>query len=195
MTLAQVVAPLAPHRDVLPLDPPLDEVFPYGGPVRGSVVAVEGSTALVLALAAAASAQGSWSAAVGLPLLALAAVAEAGVDLARFAVVPTPGGQWATAVAVLLDGFDLVVVRPPQRARAAEARRLAARVRERRAVLLVTGGWPEPVDLRVRLTAGEWTGIGDGYGRLTSRYCTFTASGRGAAARERQVKAWLPRAP
>jgi hypothetical protein len=192
MVLAQVISPQAMIRDVLPVDPPLDELFPYGGPVRGSVVAVEGSTALLLALAAAASAQGSWSAVVGLPTLGLAAVAEAGVDLTRFAVVPTPGEQWSTAVAVLLDGFDLVIVRAPQRARAAEARRLAARVRDQRAVLLVTGSWPEPVDLRIRLAAGEWTGIEDGYGRLTGRRCTLTSSGRGAAAREQQVTAWLP---
>jgi len=205
MALAPVAVDLSTHLpanlpthvgafDILPVDPPLDALFPYGGPLRGSVVAVEGSASLMLAVAAAASTQGWWGAAVGFPALGLAAAAEVGVDLARFVVVPTPGEQWASAAAVLLDGLGFVAVQPPRGARATEARRLAARTRERRAVLLVTGAWPESVDLRMRLKASEWTGIGGGYGRLTDRRITVTVSGRGAASRERQVTTWLPRA-
>jgi hypothetical protein len=179
------------HRETLAVIPPLDELFPYGGLVRGSVVAVD-SPALSLALVAATSAAGAWCGAVGLPSLGLAAAAEMGVDLRRFIVVPTPGEQWAVAIAALLDGLEVVLVSLPKQARASDARRLAVRVRERRGVLVAVGGWPESVDLRLRLDRSEWAGLDHGYGRLTGRQCRITSSGRGAAARERQVTAWLP---
>src|SRR3954452_18172826 len=78
-------------RTVLPVRPPLDALFPDGGLRRGSVVAVEGSVWLALALAAGASASGSWCGVVGLPYLGGAAAAEAGIDLDRLALVPSPG--------------------------------------------------------------------------------------------------------
>ena len=176
---------------VLPVAGPLDALFPYGGLARGSIVTVDSLT-VALALLAAPSAAGGWCAAVGLPDLGLAAVADAGIDLARFVVVPAPGEQWAVTVATLLDGVGVVLARPPARAKAADARRLAARTRERRGVLLIYGAWPEQVDLRIRLDASEWSGLYGGYGRLLHRRTALVASGRGAAARERRVTAWLP---
>jgi hypothetical protein len=180
-------------RAVLPVAPPLDALFPYGGLARGSVVSV-GSLTVALALLAATSAAGGWCAAAGLPDLGLAAAADAGIDLQRFVVVPAPGEQWAVTVATLLDGVGLVLARPPARLKASDARRLAARLRERRGVLLLAGtqAWPEQVDLRIRVEASEWTGLSDGYGRLLRRRTDLVASGRGAAARERRVSAWLP---
>ncbi|MBV9097814.1 MAG: hypothetical protein JO079_07135 [Frankiaceae bacterium] len=178
--------------DVLPVAPPLDALFPYGGLARGSVVTVDSLT-VALALLAATSAAGAWCAAAGLPDLGLAAAADAGIDLQRFVVVPAPGEQWAVAVATLLDGVGLVLARPPARLKASDARRLAARIRERRGVLLLADGqWPEQVDLRIRLETSEWTGLSDGYGRLLRRRTGLVATGRGAAARERRVSAWLP---
>jgi hypothetical protein len=129
---------------------------------------------------------------VGIPDLGLAAAADAGIDLARFVVVPAPGEQWAVAVATLLDGVGVVLTKPPPRVKPADARRLAARTRERRGVLLVYGNWPEQADLRIRLEVSEWSGLYDGYGRLRHRRSGLVASGRGAAARERRVTAWLP---
>jgi len=179
--------------DVLPVAPPLDALFPYGGLARGSVVTVDSLT-VALALLAATSAAGGWCAAAGLPDLGLAAAADADIDLQRFALVPAPGEQWAVAVATLLDGVGLVLARPPARLKASDARRLAARLRERRGVLLLSGGgaWPETTDLRIRLETSEWTGLSDGYGRLLRRRTGLVATGRGAAARERRVSAWLP---
>jgi len=178
--------------DVLPVAPPLDALFPYGGLARGSVVTVDSLT-VALALLAATSAAGGWCAVAGLPDLGLAAAADAGIDLQRFVVVPAPGEQWAVAVATLLDGVGLVLARPPARLKASDARRLAARIRERRGVLLLADGqWPEQVDLRIRLETSEWTGLSDGYGRLLRRRTGLVATGRGAAARERRVSAWLP---
>ena len=188
-TLVRPSTFLAP--ETLPVAAPLDALFPYGGLVRGSIVAVDSLT-VALALLAATSAAGGWCAAAAVPDLGLAAAADAGIDLHRFVVVPTPGEQWAVAVATLLDGIGLVLARPPARLKASDARRLSARLRERRGVLLVNGPWPEQVDLRIHLAAGEWTGLSDGYGRLLRRRTDLVASGRGAAARERRVTAWLP---
>ncbi|HVU71765.1 MAG TPA: hypothetical protein VHE83_02280 [Mycobacteriales bacterium] len=184
--------PGAPARtDVLPVLSPLDGLFPYGGLARGSVVAVD-SPALALAIVARASGQGAWCAVAGLPTLGAAAAAEIGCDLSRFVVVPSPGDQWAAATATLLDGIELVLVVPPKHPRNGEVRRLAARVRERRGVLVSIGSWPEQADLKLRIEASEWDGLSDGRGRLVARRCAISASGRGAAARERRITTWLP---
>jgi hypothetical protein len=176
----------------LPVLPPLDALFPRGAISRGTVVVVEGSTWLALALAAGASAAGSWCAVVGLPSLGPAAAEEVGIDLERLVLVPSPGPQWATAVAALLDGFDVVLARPTGQVKAAEARRLAARARERRAVILALGSWPDTVDLRIRVVDSEWAGLRAGYGRIAARLAKIASQGRGAAARERRVAATLP---
>src|SRR5579862_6144941 len=157
---------------VLPVPAPFKQLFPYGGMVRGSLVAVDSLT-VALALLAAASAEGTWCAAVGIGGLGLAAVVETGIDLHRFVVVPSPSERWAVAVATLLDGFGIVLVRPPQRASASDERRLVARARERKSVLVTYGAWAAgSIDLTIRIERSEWAGLsgdGDGYGRLTGR--------------------------
>ena len=177
---------------VLPVLAPLEPLFPARGLRRGSVVTVGGSTSLALALLAAASGQGSWCAAVGFPSLGLAAAAELGVALDRFPLVPSPR-RWAWVVAALADGLDVVLARPPSFVKAADARRLTARVRERGAVLVVAGGgWPEAAEVRLDVVSSAWEGIGPGHGRLLGRRVEVVAGGRGAAARERRVQLWLP---
>jgi len=154
---------------------------------------------LALSLLAGASAQGSWCAAVGLPALGLAAAAELGVSLDRFPMVASPAqgsgpGGWTWVVAALIDAFDVVLAGPPPGLRAADARRLTARVREREAVLVASGGgaWPEPAEVRLALTSAAWDGLGRGHGRLRGRRVEVVAGGRGAAARERRAQLWLP---
>ena len=190
--LATRVRPVALAGDErLPVAAPLEPVV-GGGLRRGSTVTVHGSTSLVLALLARATTEGSWAAVVGMPSLGAVAAEELGVDLARLALVPRPGGQWSTVTAALVDAFDIVVVAPPDRVRPADARRLTAKVRERRSVLVPVGRWPEPADIRLALAAATWEGLGDGHGRLRARRVEVVAQGRGAAARERRVELWLP---
>jgi hypothetical protein len=187
---------------LLPVLPPLRSLLPEGGLRRGSVVAVVGSTSLTLALAAAASAAGSWCAAVavGRPPLGPRAAAELGVVLERFPLVAAaPGsarGGWSWAVAALHEAVDVVVAWPPPRLRPADARRLAARARERGSVLVVAGGerWPEAIDVRLTMAASIWEGLDEGHGRLLARRVEVVATGRGAAARERRAALWLPAA-
>ena len=53
-------------------------------------------------------------------------------------------------VAALLDACDVVLARPPAHLKAADARRLTARARERGAVLVVAGaGWPEAAEVQL----------------------------------------------
>ena len=181
-------------EQLLPVPRALEPLLPDRGLRRGGTVAVHGSLALALALVAGASAAGSWVVAVGLPDLGVVAAAEAGIVLERLALVPRAGpAAWATVVAALLDAIDLVLVRPPARLSAVVARRLAARARERRSVLLPVGDvWPIPPDLRLAVTASQWEGLGQGHGRLEARKVEVAAAGRGAAVLERRATLWLP---
>jgi hypothetical protein len=193
---------------LLPVLPVLRPLVPEGGLRRGSVVAVSGSTSLALALVAAASATGSWCAAVGVgrPPVGPVAAAELGIVLERFPLVSAPvtsgpgtsaAGRrgWPDVVATLLDALDAVVAWPPRQLRAADARRLVARGRQRGTALVVVGGWPEAVDLRLRVVASGWEGIGEGHGRLVARRIDVESSGRGAAARPRRAALWFPGPP
>jgi hypothetical protein len=195
---AELVQPvtLAGER-LLPVLGPLEPLFPARGLRRGSVVSVAGSTSLALAVLAAASAEGSWCAAVNLPALGLAAAAELGVVLERFPQVPAPAraagaGGWAWVVGALVDACDVVLARPPAHVKAADARRLTARARERGAVLVVAGAWPEGAEVQLTVAGAAWEGLGQGFGRLQGRRVEVVAGGRGAAARERRVSLWLP---
>lgn len=179
---------------LLPVLPALAGLLPGGGLRRGSTVAVAGSTSLALALLAGPSAAGSWCAAVGLPSLGLLAADEVGVAVGRLALVAAPGADWAAVVAALLDALDVVVVRLPDRGvRPADARRLGARARERGAVLVPLGRW-EGADVHLSVASSSWQGLGEGSGHLQARLVDVVAEGRGAAARPRRARLWLPSA-
>ena len=181
----------------LPVVPSLAGLLPGGALQRGTVVGIggpAGATSLALALAAGPSQVGSWTGAIGFPTLGLAAAAGLGIDLARFALVPEPGSQWATVTAALLDALDVVLVCPPGRVRSSDARRLAARARERGAVLIVHGDqgkWPETPSVRLVAASSEWDGLGEGYGHLRAHRIDVVVTGRGSASRERRATAEL----
>lgn len=184
------------RQRALPVLPALVPLLP-DGLRRGSAVAVEGgrgATTLAVSLVVAASAAGSWTAVVGAPWLGLQGVLEQGVAAERLLLVPeVPRQSWATVVAALLDAVDVVVAASTKVA-PGEARRLAARCRERGAVLVTLPGTPWPgADVRLRVEAPSWEGpLGCGAGRLEARRAEVTADGRGAAARPRRATLWLP---
>jgi len=180
----------------LPVLPPLAPLLPHGALRRGSTVVVQGSPSLLLALLAGPSQAGSWCAVVGMPALGLAAAAEMGVALDRFPLVPAPGAGWATVTAALLDALDVVAVAPPGRGvRDGDARRLAARARQRGSVLVPfgvrAGGW-EGADLWLAVRDTRWGGLGAGHGHLRARQAEVRGEGRGPAARPRRAWLWLP---
>jgi hypothetical protein len=182
----------APAR-ALPVRGELAELLPWGGLRRGSTVSVRGATSLLLALVAAATAEGCWAAVVGLPRCGALAAAELGVAVHRLALVPHPGrdqSEVEKTVAALLDGFDLVAVATP--VTQATARKLSARARHRKAVLLPFAvPWPG-ADVELTAIPGPWTGLSAGHGVLAGRTVTVQATGRGAAARPRQTSLSLP---
>ena len=158
---------------------------------RGSIMAVLGSTSLVLALMAEACAGGAWAAVVGQPTVGLLAAAQAGVVLERLAVIPRPGIEAATVVAALLDGVDLVLVGPEAVLTEGDRRRLVSRARERGSVLLTSDTWPG-ADVVLTAERGRWSGVGAGDGRLRTCRLWVTRSGRGGAGVRQSVELTLP---
>lgn len=178
---------------VLPVLPGVRELLPRGGLARGSVVAVAGFGLLCLALLAAASADGAWCGIAGIPEAGVLAAAGLGLDAERTLLVPDPGTAWAQVTASLLDGCELVLLRlpGPGRAAASARQRLEAVLRRGRGVLVVAGDWPG-AQVRLRVVAQRWTGLGDGHGRLRACCAQVTADGRGEAAMTRTRWLWLP---
>ena len=188
----------------LPVAEPLAGVLPAAGLRRGSTVAVaagSGATSLLLALLARASAAGAWAGVIGRPELGLVAAAEAGIALERLALVPYPGDDLVAVAAALIDGLDLVAVAVPDRGmRAADRQRLAARARQRGAVLLPLGSWPG-ADAELGCARVRWQGPGGpalrrgvhgGAGRLYARRVHVRLRGRGVAPGGRDTRLLLP---
>lgn len=174
----------------------LRELFPRGGLTAGSVVSVsgDGATSLLWSLIAHPSKAGRWTALVGMESMGWAAAAEAGVDLGHVVMVQRPpAGRWATVVAALIDGFELLVVSPTVAVRAGEARRLTSRLRESGAVLVLChravgeSNWPELPDVAVSVERRRWHGLGVGHGHLREVSMHLSVAGRRGAARARRV--------
>jgi hypothetical protein len=182
---------------VLPLGDPWRAFVPEGGLRRGSTVAVQarpggGGLSVALSLLSEASARGHWSAVVGVDDPGVVAMADLGLDLRRVLFVPRPRGAWAESAADLLDGVDLLLVRPPSRAAHATARRLMDRVRERGAVLVAltepVAPWPLPADVSFDVLESHWRAGS----RLEDRTLRVGVSGRGVASRRREYVVTLP---
>ena len=159
-------------------------------------MAATGGTSLLLALLAGAMSAAGYAGLVGLPRLGAVAAAEHLVPLDQLALAPHPGPDWPAVAAALLDGLDLVVVAAPTGdVDATVWRMLAARARSRGAVLVSTRPWVG-CDLTLTVTGHDWAGLGTGQhtgrGRLRGHQMTVRATGRGAAARPREVTVPVP---
>jgi hypothetical protein len=182
---------------IVPLSEPWASLTPGGGLRRGSTVVVHaqpglGGLSVALSLLSEASAKGHWAAVVGVDDPGVVAMSDLGVDLRRVLFVPRPRGAWAEAAADLLDGVDLLIVRPPSRPSHGAARKLMDRVRERGTVLIAltepSAPWPLPVDLSFHLTSSRWIMSS----RLDARYVTLRVGGRGEAARRGEHVVMVP---
>jgi hypothetical protein len=140
---------------------------------------------VALALAAAVTGRGEWAAIVDPHgTFGGRAAAEAGIALERLAVVRhAPADRWPTVVAALLDGFAFVAADVPRHCRLGDARRLAARARERAAILVALGPWPGEAAVRLHASTSRWSGLGAGEGLLRARDVQVRVEGRGAPAR------------
>lgn len=178
---------------------PLRPVLPEGGLQRGWSVAVAGGSgawSLAAALVAPAQEGDGWVAVVGVPRFGLVAAAGLGFRLDRVVVVDQPPpGRWASVVAALVDAVEVVVVEPDRPVPGRDARRLAARARERGAVLVhLDGGraWPEPADVVLTVGGARWSGIEAGHGHLRARRVVVTGTGRRLPGAPRRTELWLP---
>ena len=180
-----------PRDRVLPVLPALRDLFPYGGLQRGSVVTVLGSGLLSLAIAAGPSAAGAWCGVVGLPELGVRAAAGVGVETGRLLLVGEPGRRWPQVTATLLDGCELVLLRPPTRPAGHVQRHVEAMLRRTGGVLVVAGDWPG-AQAGLWVATQQWAGLGMGHGLLMSRRVHVLAARRGAATRPAEQWLWLP---
>lgn len=175
----------------VPTHPAFEQVLPGGSLREGTVVSVEGSTTLLMALLAGPSASGRWVAVAGMPEFGVEAASRFGIDLERLALVPDPGRQWLAVVAALADVIPVVAVRPIGRVSPAEASRLTARLRQRGTVLLVAGQWPGS-DASLGVEASRWHGLELGHGHLSDRDVVVSAGGRGEFGRRGRSRIQLP---
>jgi hypothetical protein len=193
--VAQLTAPVVRADEMLhPVDARLQAILPWAGLKKGSVIETR-SRSLGWLLVAEAAKAGAWIAMVGVPSPSWAAAVELGVPLDRIAVISTPAVEIAgTVLAALVDAVELVLVDPSVNLRPHELRKLIARAKERRSVLISFGevgpAW-EGVDVRLSITASRWHGLGDGHGALTGREVEIEVTGRGAAMRPKRTTLWL----
>jgi hypothetical protein len=171
--------------------PGLAELLPHGGLRPGTTYSVAGSASLAMALLAGPSTAGTWCGVIGAPEFGVEAAAALGVDLSRVVFVPDPGHRWVTVTAAMIDVLGVVLVKPPTPVHQGEAARLNARLRQRGAILVAMGMWPQS-EARLTIIDSSWRGLGAGHGHLTARLATVSVDGRGGRALTGQV--WLPAA-
>lgn len=155
-------------------------VLPARGLERGRIYGVRGSASvsLLYALTAEATRDGAWFAMVDMPRAGLVAADEHGIAMQRLLSVSVPRtsspGSWSAVVGSIVDGVDLVACSSP-RCGAADARRLAARVRASGAVLFVVGN-PGVVETDATLTVTTRSWCFDTHAR--SRTVDLECAGR-----------------
>jgi hypothetical protein len=162
---------------LIPTHPAIAGLLPGGGLHQGTAYSIDGSAMLLMTLLAAPSAAGAWCGVVGVPEFGVEAAQKFGIDLERLVLVPHPADQWLTVTAAIADVMSVVVTRPPRRATESSVARLAARLRQRGATLLVLGPWPS-TSAMLSISHGQWHGIGNGHGHLAAREVTVTVTDR-----------------
>jgi hypothetical protein len=163
----------------LPVLPSLSRLLP-GGLRPGAAYSIQGSMSLAMALLAGPSRNGSWCGVAGLPDFGVETAAGFGIALDRLVLVPDPGTSWSPVIAAMADVLSVVLARAPERVAPAEAARLGARLRERSAVLLVLGPWPQS-EAVLHVNGYEWSGLGQGHGHLSKQELELEVALRGSS--------------
>lgn len=197
ISLAELRDKIAPvtlaGQQQLPVPEALAGLFPVGGLPTGWSVGVSGSAGWTVAARLVASVVEAhrWVAFVGAEEFGLVAAQEQGVPLDRTLLVTHPEPQqWATVLAVLAEAVGVICINPTCPIGRRDARRLSARLREQKGVLIhLDGGrhWPEPLDAQIVAEGGRWEGLGRGHGVLRQRSMTLSAQGRRSMAQPRRA--------
>lgn len=182
---------------VLPLGEPWRSAVNDRGLRRGTYVAVvarggSGGLSVLWHMVAPLTQQGYWVGVVGIDDPGVLAMSEYGVDIQRVLFVPRPGDVWADVVGDFLEGLDVVVVRAPGRPASAVARRLAARAREQRAVLVSVSEpqaqWTHAPDLVLSLRSSSWRPAA----RVMQRDTVIDVGGRLVGPQSREIHLVIP---
>ena len=123
---------------------------------------------------------------IDVPTFGLDAAREAGVALERVVAISASvsgqqGGaaEWADVLAAAIDGFEVVVARVPAHLSASAARKVATRIRQRGAVVVLLGDvGAMSCDGVIESVAVSWVGLGQGFGHLRQRTVELAVSGR-----------------
>lgn len=170
-TLQQRISEMQPRRldeSALPTSPGLRPLLPGGALRKGASYSVHGSQQLAVALMSASSAAGSWCGVIGCRSFGAEAAAELGVALDRCILIPDPGSHAVSIASALSEILTVVLLRVGSAPGAGDSERIAARLREHGAALIVLGDWPRP-ESAMRVTGSRWTGLGPGHGMLDAR--------------------------
>ena len=203
------------HEQTVPVAAEFAALFPERALVRGRTLACAGpaATSTGMAVVAAAVAGGAWLAVVDVPTFGLDAASEVGIALERVVAVSvtssaadsiTSGASgalgpssWVDVMAAVVDGFDIVLARVPADAAVGPLRRLATRIRQRGAVVILLGDaiagqdGAMPCDGVIESGGIVWSGLGVGFGALRQRTVELHMSGRRVPGR-RQCRVTLP---
>jgi hypothetical protein len=184
------------HERTVALSECFEGLFP-AGLQRGATVAIGGpaTISLALALAVGPSQAGGWVITLGLQSLGLAAACEHGLALDRLILVGAPPPRlWPDVVVTAAEGAEVVLAMVPGELRAADARRVQARLARSNSVLVLLGGdgvaGLQP-DVRIVTSHPRWEGIEQGSGRLLARRVDVSVEGR-RAVRPRRRTLLLP---
>lgn len=196
--LGERVKPITLARErTLPVAEFFDRILPDEGLVRGRVMSCQGvaDTSLAFGLIRDALIGGAWAAVIDVATFGADAAAEFGVPLERVVRVETGvdaaersagvgnDAAWIDAMGAAVDGFDVVVTRVPAGLRGdrrpAAVRKLAARLQQKGAVVVVLGeSGALTSDVTLATSRTSWRGLGDGHGYLRARTIDVVAGGR-----------------
>jgi hypothetical protein len=179
------------HEETLPVTSDLKSIFPQG--IRRGITISVGSTSLLLLLLSAPTQAGSWAGIAGFPNIGVVAAEEMGVELKRCAFIPDfTENSAAKVVAALIDAVDVVVIHRTNGIQIADARRLIARARERKCVLVLSKtSWQSITPLTLKINSSTWEQTANGKGRLQGRQVEIIAEGRGVMSRPLRSVIWL----
>ena len=151
-------------NQTIEVSPVFGKLLPGASLKRGSVGVLRGTlgsgaTSLFFSLISTPTKKGSWVALVGLGNLGFASAKSHGVDLSRLVSVACAIPDLPEVASIMLDGFDIVVMRAS--VDATRARKLAEKARRQKSILLVlseTGSsqWPGSCDFSINVLRSIW---------------------------------------
>lgn len=169
--------PLRIDERALPTAPGLRALLPGGALRAGAAYSVQGSWQLALSFLAEASQGGAWCGVLGCPAFGAEAAVSLGIALDRCVLVPEPGRHALTLAGTLSETLSVVVARFDARVSPADIERLSAKLRDHGSALVVIGEWARS-ESRLSVVSSRWTGLGAGYGALTTRELTVQSEDR-----------------